>query len=166
MNRLQPQRDAQLPIPMSAEGSRQSLGERMRQVPIARRKSTINRRRFDESVYSDGRGPRFPTDDDRYAGTSETAVGLVLAVTTPGFRARDCGGDVAVCRRSNLRPGTLAHRDHRTGIELDFAGQDRRGTFSEGYAARVPGGIRWSTALEVDVLRICTGAFPTSHTCR
>ena len=62
-----------------------------------------------------------------FAGMSKTAVRLVgLAVTMPGNRARDRGGDVAVRGNSNLRPGTLAPFcsgrmvpirpiDHRTG---------------------------------------------------
>ena len=44
-----------------------------------------------------------------FADTSEIAVKVVgAAVTMPGNRGRDRGGEVAVRGNSNLRPGTLA----------------------------------------------------------
>jgi hypothetical protein len=66
-----------------------------------------------------------------------TAAELAQDRPTPGFlpQVRSLGG----------------HHDRVTGVDRVFAGQDPRGIFSGTYDPAVAGGIRWTTAPELDL---------------
>jgi hypothetical protein len=53
-----------------------------------------------------------------------------------------------------------SHRDHITGVDLAFAGEDPRGVFSGVYDPAVPGRIRWAPEPEFDIKTIALDAFP------
>jgi hypothetical protein len=55
------------------------------------------------------------------------------------------------------------HRDHATGVDLVFAGQDPRGVFSGAYDPAVAGRIRWSVTPELDLSSVSAAGISGSN---
>ena len=55
------------------------------------------------------------------------------------------------------------HRDHATGVDLVFAGQDPRGVFSGTYDPAIPGRIRWSVTPELDLSTVSAAGISGSN---
>jgi hypothetical protein len=86
--------------------------------------------------------------------TRDDAIGAWIPATL-AFDPR-----IAGARHLSQVRSIRAHRDRVTGVDHIFAGQDPRGIFRGVYDSAVPGRIRWSEAVELDISAISLAAFP------